>query len=102
MNCFAQEDQAWYLAEGSGQAAAAEAHAVLDTALQAKSALISAIDQGLIKSSYDYAAIESSLVPAMLLSLGASEVSCGDDVIYSMDIHDYCIYRVHDGYISII
>ena len=38
--------------------------------LQVKSALISAIDYGLIKTSYDYAAIESTLVPTMALLLG--------------------------------
>lgn len=37
--------------------------------LQVKSALISAIDYGLIKTSYDYAAIESTLVPTMALLL---------------------------------
>ncbi|CAK9112218.1 unnamed protein product [Durusdinium trenchii] len=61
-----EEDQAWYLLEGSARAAAAEAKAVMDSALEAKSALISAIEVGLVKTSYDYAAIESTLVPVML------------------------------------
>eukprot|EP00435_Cladocopium_sp_Y103_P003970 s5984_g1.t1 len=62
-----EEDQAWYLLEGSARTAAAEAKAVMDTAMQAKSDLIAAIDHGLIKTSYDYAAIESTLVPTMAL-----------------------------------
>ena len=36
---------------------------------KAKSALISAIEVGLVKTSYDYAAIESTLVPVMLQTL---------------------------------
>ena len=43
---------------------------------QAKSDLIAAIDHGLIKTSYDYAAIESTLVPTMALPLG-SHIRCG-------------------------
>ncbi|CAL1171151.1 unnamed protein product [Cladocopium goreaui] len=62
-----EEDQAWYLLEGSARTAAAEAKAVMATAMQAKSDLIAAIDHGLIKTSYDYAAIESTLVPTMAL-----------------------------------
>jgi len=62
-----EEDQAWYLLEGSARTAAAEAKAVMESAMQAKSDLIAAIDHGLIKTSYDYAAIESTLVPTMAL-----------------------------------
>lgn len=62
-----EEDQAWYLLEGSARTAAAEAKAVMAAAMQAKSDLIAAIDHGLIKTSYDYAAIESTLVPTMAL-----------------------------------
>jgi len=62
-----EEDQAWYLLEGSARTAAAEAQSIMEAATQVKSALISAIDYGLIKTSYDYAAIESTLVPTMAL-----------------------------------
>ena len=120
---WCQEDQAWYLLEGSARTAAAEAQSIMEAAtqvgemwmwreswqrdvlrtilfiqnrselarsrdtcvnpvlgskllsLQVKSALISAIDYGLIKTSYDYAAIESTLVPTMALLLDRINVT---------------------------
>ena len=62
-----EDNQAWYLHHGSARSAAAETTAVLQSAIEAKEALIASINSGLIKTSYDYAAIESTLAPAMVL-----------------------------------
>ena len=57
---------------------------------QAKSDLIAAIDHGLIKTSYDYAAIESTLVPTMALPLGShiSLIHCWVKCWICMDMLD--------------
>ena len=62
-----EDNQAWYLQHGSARSAAAETTAVLQAAIEAKEALIASINFGLIKTSYDYAAIESTLAPTLLL-----------------------------------
>jgi len=62
-----EDNQAWYLQHGSARSAAAETTAVLQAAIEAKEALIASINYGLIKTSYDYAAIESTLAPTLLL-----------------------------------
>ncbi|CAE7455549.1 unnamed protein product [Symbiodinium natans] len=62
-----QDNQSWYLRHGSARSAAAETAAVLQAAIEAKEALIASINFGLIRTSYDYAAIESTLAPTMLL-----------------------------------
>ncbi|CAE7497815.1 unnamed protein product [Symbiodinium sp. CCMP2456] len=62
-----EDNQAWYLHHGAARSAAAETTAVLQAAIEAKEALIASINFGLIKTSYDYAAIESTLAPTLLL-----------------------------------
>ena len=61
------DNQSWYLHHGSARWAAAETTAVLQAAIEAKEALIASISSELIKTNYDYAAIESALAPSMLL-----------------------------------
>mmetsp|Transcript_65249 Transcript_65249/g.153635 ORF Transcript_65249/g.153635 Transcript_65249/m.153635 type:complete len:545 (+) Transcript_65249:99-1733(+) len=77
-----EEDQAWYLLNGRARSAVAETTAVLNAAVEAKEALISSINLGLISTSYDYAAIESTLVPTMLLKpyLRSFEITFSDRV----------------------
>eukprot|EP00438_Fugacium_kawagutii_P032104 Skav224455 [mRNA] locus=scaffold4460:8908:21109:+ [translate_table: standard] len=98
-----EEDQAWYLLQGSARSAATEAKAVMETVMQAKSDLISAIDHGLIKTSYDYAAIESTLVPTMALTLGDQTYSLCRENVSTTQTSNYCLYLfVYMLYIYIV